>query len=88
MEPLERLTAALAGRYRIERQLGQGGMAGITGPGGKCRAPPVSSPLLRHVGLHSINTDPTVTAEEDEESLSRVDARLELLSRPGRPPDA
>ncbi len=28
-EPLDRLTAALAGRYRIERQLGSGGMATV-----------------------------------------------------------
>ena len=27
--PIERLTAALAGRYRVERQLGQGGMATV-----------------------------------------------------------
>ena len=28
-EPLERLTAALAGRYRIEREIGAGGMATV-----------------------------------------------------------
>jgi eukaryotic-like serine/threonine-protein kinase len=29
MTPIERLNAALAGRYRIERELGQGGMATV-----------------------------------------------------------
>ena len=28
-EPLQRLSAALADRYRIERELGQGGMAAV-----------------------------------------------------------
>ena len=28
----ERLNTALAGRYKIEKQLGQGGMATLTGP--------------------------------------------------------
>ena len=28
-DPLSRLTAALAGRYRLERELGQGGMATV-----------------------------------------------------------
>ena len=43
-DPFARLTAALAGRYEIDREIGQGGMATVSRPS-VATDPPHSDPI-------------------------------------------
>ncbi|MEX2182218.1 MAG: hypothetical protein WD771_09270 [Gemmatimonadaceae bacterium] len=75
--PLERLTAALADRYRIERELGQGGMATVY-PAAIVAAEIRTAPTLsvgRRQVLHSA-TEPFFEVAPSDERFLRFWARM------------